>query len=98
MLDQNKGAHYLMIDFVSEVDYEKMISPIGKLYTASIDTSQHLLPAQEENWPHYFIILFFFSWKSSVYFPTFQRKKMGRSSQMMYSTFPPGTSEMGLLL
>lgn len=86
-----------MIDFVSEVDYEKMISPIGKLYTTSIDTAFTFSPARELATLFYYTI-FFFSWKSSVYFPTFQRKKMGRSSQMMYSTFPPGTSEMGLLL
>lgn len=85
-----------MIDFVSEVDYEKMISPIGKLYTTSIDTAFTFSPARELATLFYYTI--FFSWKSSVYFPTFQRKKMGRSSQMMYSTFPPGTSEMGLLL
>lgn len=36
-----------MIDFVSEVDYEKMISPIGKLYTTSIDTAFTFSPARE---------------------------------------------------
>lgn len=85
-----------MIDFVSEVDYEKMISPIGKLYTTSIDTAFTFSPARELATLFYYTIFFFLEVFSLL--PYISKKKMGRSSQMMYSTFPPGTSEMELLL
>lgn len=66
----------------------KMISPIGK--TMSIDTSQHLLPAQQKNCLHYFILLFLFFPGSHQFTSLYlKEKKNGPSiSQTMHSTFP----------
>jgi len=75
LLDQNKGAHYLMIDFVSEVDYEKMISPIGKLYTTSIDTAFTFSPARELATLFYYTIFFFLEVFSLL--PYISKKKNG---------------------
>lgn len=64
----------------------------------SIDTSQHLLPAQQKNCLHYFILLFLFFPGSHQFTSLYlkEKKKMGQVSHKQRTVHSPSHIRDGI--